>query len=91
MDLKKSYINIDELLILAKMNKSFSICGFKTYEFLDILYRNNVYYCVFISEDNSATNFEFYNYNELKDTLSKRLRNIYFDRTALRIWKKNNS
>lgn len=85
MELKK-YINIDELLILSKMRKSFSINGFKEVEFLDIIYKDNIYYCTFVSKDNLTTVFEFNNFIELKSSLSKYLKNIYFNRKTLTVW-----
>ena len=85
MELKK-YINIEELLILSKMRKSFSINGFKEVEFLDIIYKDNIYYCTFVSKDNLTTAFEFNNFIELKSSLSKYLKNIYFNRATLTVW-----
>ena len=85
MELKK-YINIDELIILSKMKKSFSIDGFNELEFLDIIYKDNIYYCTFVSKDNLTTVFEFNNFIELKNSLSKYLKNIYFNRTTLTVW-----
>ena len=85
MELKK-YINIDELIILSKMKKSFSIDGFNELEFLDIIYKDNIYYCTFVSKDNLTTVFEFNNFIELKSSLSKYLKNIYFNRKTLTVW-----
>ena len=85
MELKK-YINIDELIILNKMKKSFSINGFNELEFLDIIYKDNIYYCTFVSKDNLTTVFEFNNFIELKSSLSKYLKNIFFNRTTLTVW-----
>lgn len=87
----KNYITIAELLVLAKMNKSFSINGFDDNTFLDILCRNNEYYCFYVSKDNCPINFQFNNFIDLKNSLSKNLMNVFFDRNTLNLWNKNKS
>ena len=87
MEIKKRDITIDELLILSKMNKSFSINGFKDYEFLDIIYRDENYYVTFISKDNHCTTFAFNNFITLQKSLMEFLKEIYFDRNTLNVWK----
>ena len=89
MKLKKSYIAIDELIVLAQIKRSFSISGFDNYTFLDILYRNNEYYCFYVSKNNNPMNFQFNNFMDLKNTLYKTLDGVYFDRTSLHLWNKN--
>ena len=90
-NLKKSYITIQELIILAQMNKSFSINGFDDNVFLDMLCRNNEYYCFYISKDNCPINFQFNNFIDLKNCLCKNLADVYFNRNTLNLWNKNQS
>ena len=87
----KNYITIAELLILAQMNKSFSINGFDDNTFLDILCRNNEYYCFYVSKDNCPINFQYNNFVDLKDDLSKHLANIFFNRSTLNLWNKKSA
>lgn len=89
MEIKKRDITIDELLVLAKMNKSFSINGFDNNTFLDILCRNNEYYCFYISKDGTPLNFQFNNFVDLKNSLSKNLNGVFFKRNTLNLWNKN--
>ena len=87
----KNYITISELIILAQMNKSFSINGFDDNTFLDILCRNNEYYCFYVSKDNCPINFQFNNFIDLKNSLSKNLTNVFFDRSTLNLWNKKSA
>lgn len=86
---KKSYIGIDELIVLAQMKRSFSIGGFDNYTFFDVFYRNNEYYCFYVSKENCPMNFQFNNFIDLKNTLYKTLSDVYFDRNSLHLWNKN--
>ena len=88
MDLK-NYIMIDELLILAKIKRSFSIGGFDNKLFLDIEYRNNEYYCFYVSDKGGIMDFRFNNFIDLKNTLYKTIKDVYFDRRSLRLWNKD--
>lgn len=87
----KNYITIAELLVLAQMNKSFSINGFDDNTFLDILCRNNEYYCFYVSKNNYPMKFQFNNYVDLKNSLSKNLTNVFFDRSTLNLWNKKSA
>ena len=87
----KNYITIAELIVLSQMNKSFSINGFDDNTFLDILCRNNEYYCFYVSKDNYSINFQFNNFVDLKNSLSKQLANIFFDRSTLNLWNKKSA
>ena len=89
MEIKKRDITIDELLVLAKMNKSFSINGFDDNTFLDTLCRNNEFYCFYVSKDGTPINFQFNNFVDLKDSLSKNLKGVFFERNTLNLWNKN--
>ena len=83
---KKSYIGIDELIVLAQMKRSFSIGGFDNYTFFDVFYRNNEYYCFYVSKENCPMNFQFNNFIDLKNTLYKTLSDLlyqYFDENKL--------
>ena len=87
----KNYITIAELIVLSQMNKSFSINGFDNNTFLDIICRNNEYYCFYVSKDNCSMNFQFNNFIDLKNSLSKNLINVFFDRSTLNLWNKKSA
>ena len=88
MNLQKSYIGLDELLILIKMKRSFSISGFNNFTFLDVEYKNNEYHCFYVGDENPIV-YDFITFDECKNTLYKILNDVYFDRRSLRLWNKD--